>query len=133
MRLIFCSQGIDAEQSEMLLGPHGIVDSLFIREVATKTRRGLEGRVSKSQHHGGHIFGYRSVAIEDASRRDNYGRPLVVGAKLSVDEGQAKIIRRIFTWYADGLSIKGVTKQLNRAHIESRAASPWPTAILGAE
>jgi site-specific DNA recombinase len=126
VRLIFCSQGIDSdsEQSEVLLATHGIVDSLFIRELASETRRGLEGRVLKSQHHGGHIFGYRSVPIEDASRRDNYGRPLVVGAKLAVDEGQAKIIRRIFTLYADGLSIKAVTKQLNREHIESPRPRP---------
>jgi site-specific DNA recombinase len=126
VRLIFCSQGIDSdsEQSEVLLATHGIVDSLFIRELASKTRRGLEGRVLKSQHHGGHIFGYRSVPIEDASRRDNYGRPLVVGAKLAVDEGQAKIIRRTFTLYADGLSIKAVTKQLNREHVVSPRPRP---------
>ncbi len=46
VRLIFVSQGIDtdSEQAEVLLATHGIVDSLYIRELAKKTHRGVEGR-----------------------------------------------------------------------------------------
>ncbi|MGO9589036.1 MAG: recombinase family protein [Candidatus Acidiferrales bacterium] len=124
VRIVFVSQGIDSddEQAEVLLATHGIVDSLYIRELGKKTHRGLEGRVLNQLHHGGRIFGYRSVPIEDPERRDQYGRPTIAGARLQVDDEQAKIIRRIFSLYANGLSIKGVTKKLNA----ERTLSPTP-------
>ena len=126
VRIVFVSQGIDSddEQSEVLLATHGIVDSLYIRELGKKTHRGLEGRVLNHMHHGGRIFGYKSIPIEDPERRDQYGRPLIAGAKLEVDAMQAKTVRRIFTLYASGLSIKRVAKRLNVEGI----VSPTPRA-----
>jgi site-specific DNA recombinase len=126
VRIVFVSQGIDSdsEQADVLMGTHGIVDSLYIRELAKKTYRGVEGVVLKHQHSGGRIFGYRSVPIEDATKRDQYGRPLIAGARLQVDGIQAKAIRRIFSLYASGLSIKATTKKMNADKI----ASPTPRA-----
>lgn len=126
VRVVFVSQGIDSEseQAEVLLATHGIVDSLYIRELAKKTFRGVEGRVLERLHHGGRIFGYRSVPIEDPERRDQYGRPLISGVRLRVDDTQAQIVRKIFALYASGLSIKGVAKRMNR----DKAASPTPRA-----
>ena len=59
VRIVFVSQGIDTqdEQSEVLMATHGIVDSLYIRELGKKTHRGLEGRVLAKMHAGGRIFG----------------------------------------------------------------------------
>jgi site-specific DNA recombinase len=121
VRLILISQGIDSEseQSEVLLATHGIVDSLYIKELAKKTHRGLEGKALSKLHTGGKCFGYRSVPIEDPTRKDNYGRPLVSGARLAVEPTEADIVRRIFEMYANGLSIKAVTKQLNAEKILS--------------
>jgi site-specific DNA recombinase len=121
VRLIFVSQGIDSdsEQAQILLATHGIVDSLYIKELGTKTFRGIEGKVLAHQHHGGRIFGYRSVPIEDPDRRDSYGRAVISGVRLEVDEEQAKVIRKVFTMYAGGLSIKAVTKRLNAENIPS--------------
>ncbi len=121
VRLIFVSQGIDSEseQAEVLATVHGLVDSLYIKELASKTRRGLEGRVLNHLHHGGRIFGYRSVPIQDATRKDQYGRPLISGVRLRIDERQAKIVRKIFTLYAAGYSIKAIAKMLNADGEES--------------
>lgn len=81
VRLIFVSQGIDSEseQGEVLLATHGIVDSLYIKELGKKTHRGLEGKVLQGLHSGGRVFGYKSVPIEDPGRRDQYGRPVISG------------------------------------------------------
>jgi site-specific DNA recombinase len=124
VRIVFVSQGIDSdnEQAEVLTAMHGITDSLYIRELGKKTFRGVEGRVLNHMHHGGRCFGYRSVPIEDPNKRDQYGRPLIAGARLQVDEAQAKAIRRIFSLYAGGLSIKATTKKMNADKI----ASPTP-------
>src|ERR1700723_1029732 len=121
VRLVFVSQGFDSdsEQSDILMAVHGITDSQYIKELSKKTFRGLEGKVLAQLHHGGRCCGYRSVPIEDATRRDNYGRPMITGAQLRVDPEQAKIVRKIFTLYAGGLSIKATTKRLNAERVES--------------
>jgi DNA invertase Pin-like site-specific DNA recombinase len=91
VRLTFVSQGIDtdSEQAEVLLATHGIVDTLYIRELAKKTRRGVEGRALNGFHTGGRCFGYRNVPIEDASRIDQHGRATVTGVRLEVSQAEA--------------------------------------------
>ena len=123
VRLIFVSQGIDtdSEQAEVLLATHGIVDSLYIQELAKKTHRGVEGRALQGFHTGGRCFGYRSVPIEDPTRTDSYGRPKIVGVKLEVHPEQAAIVRRIFADYAAGDSIKTIAKKLNVEGVTSPA------------
>jgi DNA invertase Pin-like site-specific DNA recombinase len=61
-RLVAVSQGIDtaSEQADVLMTVHGLVDSLYIKELAKKTHRGLEGRVLSGLHAGGRCFGYRN-------------------------------------------------------------------------
>jgi site-specific DNA recombinase len=126
VRLFFVSQGFDSdsEQSDILMAVHGITDSQYIKELSKKTFRGLEGRVLQHLHHGGNVFGYRSAPIEDPTRRDQYGRALITGARLQVDPEEAKVIRKLFRLYADGLSIKAVTKTLNREHVQSPRPRP---------
>ena len=44
IRFVAVSQGIDSdEQSDVMMTVHGLVDSLYIKELAKKTHRGLEG------------------------------------------------------------------------------------------
>ena len=119
VRLIFVSQGIDtdSEQAEVLLATHGIVDSLYINELAKKTHRGVEGRALQGLHTGGRCFGYRSVPIEDPTRTDPYGRPQILGVQLEIDPGQAAIVRRVFASYAAGDSIKTIAKRLNAERV----------------
>jgi site-specific DNA recombinase len=121
--LIFVSQGIDtdSEQAEVLLATHGIVDSLYIKELSKKTHRGVEGRALQGFHTGGRCFGYRSVPIEDQTRTDTYGRPQIVGVKLEVHPEQAVIVRRIFADYAAGDSITTIAKRLNAEGVPSPA------------
>jgi site-specific DNA recombinase len=121
VRIVFISQGIDSdsEQAEVLTAVHGLVDGLYIKELASKTKRGLEGKALAKLHTGGRIFGYRSVPIEDANRRDQYNRPVIAGVRLAVDAAQAKIVRRIYSLYASGFSLKAITKQLNAEHVRS--------------
>jgi site-specific DNA recombinase len=70
-------------------------------------------------HHGGRVFGYRSVPIEDPEKRDQYGRAAIAGARLTVDDVQAKTVCKIYQLYASGLSIKSVAKRLNSERVQS--------------
>ena len=127
VRLIAVSQGIDSEdeQAHVLVTVHGMVDSLYVRELAKKTHRGLEGLVLKGRHAGGRVFGYNTIAAED-------GR----GKTLVVDDRQAEVVRRIFQMSASGCSLKKIATTLNREGVEpprpraDRPNATWcPTAI----
>jgi site-specific DNA recombinase len=123
IRVVYVSQGIDtdSEQAELLLATHGIVDSLYIRELAKKVHRGVEGLALRGLHTGGRCFGYRSVPVEDSAKTDAYGRPLITGVRLEIDESQATTVRRIFTDYAAGDSIKTIAKRFNAEGVVSPA------------
>lgn len=138
VRVVFVSQGIDtkSEQAEVLLATHGIVDSLYIRELAKKVYRGVEGRALKGMHPGGRCFGYRSQPIEDAAHTDAYGRPIITGVKLAINEPEATTVRKIFSLYVGGLSFERIAKRLNSDGIPSprphraRLGKPWGTSTI---
>lgn len=102
VRLVAVSQNIDSddEQSDVMMTVHGLVDSLYIKELAKKTHRGLEGLALTGFHTGGSCFGYRSVPAGDRAR-------------LEVDEEEARIVRRIFELSASGFSLKAIARELN--------------------
>ncbi|MCL2659676.1 MAG: recombinase family protein [Acidobacteriaceae bacterium] len=108
IRLIAVSQGIDSEneQAHVLVTVHGMVDSLYVKELAKKTHRGMEGLVLRGQHTGGRCFGYDSVPVPD-SAPDSTARQLVV------NETEAVVVRRIFEMSSDGLSLRTIAKTLN--------------------
>ena len=121
VRLVFVSQGIDtsSEQAEVLLATHGIVDSLYISELAKKVHRGMEGRALEKLHCGGRCFGYRNQPIEHATKRDSYGRPAIVGVRLVVNQSEAETVQRIYELYAGGYSLKRIAKLLNAEGVRS--------------
>ena len=127
VQLIAVSQGIDSdhEQSEMLVTVHGLVDSLYVRELAKKTHRGMEGLALRGLHTGGRIFGYDTVSLGEGE-----------GKKLVVNPSEAAIVKRIFELSASGHSLKVITRMLNAEHVppprprEDRVGGEWcPTAI----
>jgi site-specific DNA recombinase len=127
IRLIAVSQGIDSdnEQAHVLVTVHGMVDSLYVKELAKKTHRGLEGLMLRGQHTGGRCFGYNSVPV-----------PGTTGKQLVINENEAVVVRRIFEMSADGQSLKTIAKTLNRECVSpprpragKRYATWCPTCI----
>jgi site-specific DNA recombinase len=117
VRVIYISQAIDSasEQAETLVAVHGLIDSVFLREMATKIRRGLIGQLERGYSTGGLHYGYRSITIPDPSGQlDSHGHPRRLGVQLEIHEDEAAIIRRIFTLYADGFGVSRIVDQLNR-------------------
>jgi DNA invertase Pin-like site-specific DNA recombinase len=121
IRLIAVSQGIDSEheQAELLFTIHGLVDSLYVRELAKKTHRGLEGLALKALHTGGRCLGYRSIECKG-------------GHRLVVDDHEAELVRYIFALYARGLSFKRIATRLTGEGIPTPrtgrklTARTWP-------
>jgi len=133
VRFVAVSQGIDSddEQSDVLMAVHGMVDELFIKELAKKTHRGLEGRALKGLNTGGRCYGYDNVPVPTILGAD--GTPAV---RKQVNGTEAAVIRRIFQMYADGGSLKSITKTLNAEHVPTpqkrngRRFATWcPSAV----
>ena len=126
VRVIYIAQGFDtsSEQAELLVATHGIVDSLYLKDLAKRTFRGVEQLALQGLHTGGRVFGYRHVPIESATKRDSYGRPAIEGVRLVIDPNQAATVRKIFERYAAGHSMKRIAIDLNG----ERILSPQPRA-----
>ncbi|HXJ47192.1 MAG TPA: recombinase family protein, partial [Candidatus Dormibacteraeota bacterium] len=122
VQLIAVSQGIssDDEQSETLVTVHGLVDSLYVRELAKKTHRGMEGLALRGLHTGGRIFGYDTVSLGEGA-----------GKKLVLNPSEAATVKRIFELSAGGHSLKTIAKKLNVERVppprprEDRAGGEW--------
>src|SRR3989338_1826973 len=98
----YVSQGIDTQKetaSEMIT-LHGMVDSLYIRELAKKTHRGIEGRVLNGFSGGGRRYGYRSEPVY-SGKKDRYGNLEPDGYILKIYEQEAEVVLRIFKMFGE--------------------------------
>jgi DNA invertase Pin-like site-specific DNA recombinase len=98
--------------SEMHIGLGGTMSALFLRNLAEKTHRGLEGRVKQGKSAGGISYGYR------LDRQPLPDGTYTTGDRV-IDETESGIVRRIFTEYDRGLSARSIAIGLNRDGIPS--------------
>jgi len=77
---------------------HGLVDSLYIKELGKKTFRGLQGRAIQGLHTGGRCFGYDIVHDGDSVR-------------YVINDSEAAIVRRIETEPHEGSACFGVAQR----------------------
>ena len=119
VRLVAVSQGIDSssEQADVLMTVHGLVDSLYVKELAKKTHRGMEGKVLHGFHTGGRCFGYRNVRINPQEKDSP--------VRLEVEEAEAAVVRRIFAMSAEGQSLKTIAKALNAERVSTPRGRNW--------
>ena len=122
VRLVTLSEG---EISELHVGLKGTMNALFLKDLAHKTRRGLEGRVRQGKSGGGLCFGYNVVRQVDASGEALHG-------ERRINEGEAPIVRRIFEEFAKGRSPRAIAQSLNKEGIAGPGGRSWgPSTIYG--
>jgi DNA invertase Pin-like site-specific DNA recombinase len=115
VRLITLSEG---EIGELHVGLKGTMNALFLKDLAHKTRRGLEGRVRQGKSGGGLCFGYDVVRKLDAAGEAVHG-------ERRINDGEAAIVRRIFQQCADGRSPRAIAQSLNKEGIPGPAGRSW--------
>jgi DNA invertase Pin-like site-specific DNA recombinase len=122
VKLVTLAEG---EINELHVGLKGTMNALFLKDLAQKTRRGLEGRIRQGRSGGGKAYGYdvvRSFSEDGEPRR---------GAR-TVNEAEAAIVRRIFEAYAAGTSPRAIAHALNREGILGPSGKAWgPSTING--
>jgi DNA invertase Pin-like site-specific DNA recombinase len=120
VHIIGCNDGIDTRAGYgLLLGIRGALNEEARREIGKRTHRGLEGVALNGHNAGGRSYGYRHVAVEDPTRTDHLGRPLVVAVKREIDPEQARQVRRIFKWFVEGYSPRQIADRLNALGVPS--------------
>ena len=102
----------------------GLLGEMFIKNLAQKTRRGLEGRVRAGKSGGGLCYGYDVVGV------DGGGQPLT--GERKVNEAQAAVVREIFRRFAAGDGPRAIARTLNERGVPGPYGRPWgDTTIRG--
>ncbi len=111
--------------SELHVGLKGTMNALFLKDLAQKTHRGLEGRVRAGKSGGGLCFGYDVVRAHAADGT-------LIRGDRQVNEAEAATVRQIFQAFAAGRSPKAIALELNRAGVSGPRGTAWgPSTIYG--
>ncbi len=121
-KIVTVSEG---EISELHVGLKGTMGALYLKDLADKTRRGLEGRARVGKSAGGISYGYRAITKAAATGEIERGDRQIV-------ENEADVVRTIFRKFADGAGPRAIAKQLNAAGVPGPKGRQWmDTAIRG--
>ena len=113
----------EGEISELHVGLKGTMNALFLKDLASKIRRGQRGRIANGFSAGGLSYGY-SVARElDESGEWTRG-------KRAIKQDEANMVRRIFTEYAAGKSPRRIAADLNLDRIPSPRGGQWNASTI---
>ena len=113
----------EGEISELHIGLKGTMSSLFLKDLAQKTHRGLEGRVRKGKSAGGVTYGYDVVRTPQANGEITTGERII-------NEQQAQIVRAIFKDYANGISPRAIAATLNKDGVAGPRRSGWGASTI---
>jgi site-specific DNA recombinase len=84
----------------------GASSEAYRREIARRTRRGLEGLARNGKPTGGRSYGYVSAAESGTGQ-------------VEIHEAHADVVQRIFKLYANGLSPRAIAALLNEERVPS--------------
>ncbi|HXC66002.1 MAG TPA: recombinase family protein [Nitrospiraceae bacterium] len=132
IRLIGVSDGYDsaAKGHKLQASVRGIINELYLDDLREKTHRGLMGQALKGYSCGGLAYGYRRVPIEDPSKQDEYGRPIITAVRWEPDAEQQNWVRWIFERYAAGSSPRDIAAELNQLGVPSPRGGTWCASAI---
>ena len=109
--------------TELHVGLKGTMSALYLKDLAQKTHRGLEGRVRAGRSAGGLCYGYRVI------RQFQADGPTAAGMR-AIEDAEAIVVRRIFTDYAGGLSPRTIARALNQAKVPGPRGGWWTASLI---
>lgn len=113
----------EREIDEVKLAVAGLLGSMFLSNLRTKTFRGLKAAVLAGRLAGGRAYGYRKVVSED-----EVGRP--VHGVFEIDPAQAEVARRIFREFANGRSGIQIATGLNVDEVPGPRGGEWNASTI---
>lgn len=113
----------EGDISELHVGLKGTMNALFLKDLASKVRRGQRGRAEAHRAAGGLSYGYRVVREIGSDGEIERGR-------REIDPEQAAIIQRIFKEYVGGRSPRAIATDLNREGVPSPRGGAWNASTI---
>jgi len=115
----------EGEISEFHIGLKGTMNALFLKDLAQKVRRGLEGRVRHGRSGGGLCYGYTVVREFDSRGNPRYGA-------RGIKKAEAAIVGRIFEEFVANKSPRAIAMSLNAEDVSGPHGKTWgPSTIYG--
>ncbi|MBS0233475.1 MAG: recombinase family protein [Proteobacteria bacterium] len=108
----------DGAVGKMHVGLKGMIASMFLDDLALKTRRGQVGRVKAGRIPGGKSYGYDLVSSLDER------------GQRTINEAEAAIVRRIFEEYVQGRKPIDIVSDLNRERAPSPRGGAWNLSTI---
>ncbi len=108
----------DGEVGKLHVGLKGIIASIYLDDLAQKTRRGQAGRVKAGRIPGGKSYGYD--VIRDGEER----------GRRAINETEAAIVCRIFREYVHGESPLAIAARLNAERVPSPRGGQWNASTI---
>ena len=106
----------EGEITELHVGLKGMMNALFLKDLADKTWRGLRGRVERGRSGGGLCYGYDVMRTTDAA-----GEPVRGGRRID----EAAIVLRVFREFAVGVSPRTIAPRLNDEGVPDPSGKLW--------
>ncbi|MDQ0836217.1 recombinase family protein [Sphingomonas faeni] len=101
----------------------GLLGTIFLKHLVDKTIRGMEAAVLAGRFAGGRAYGYKRAAKLDAKGE-------VIPGILEIDEETAEVVRRIFAWFAAGLSSIQIATRLNEEGVPGPRGGQWNASTI---
>ncbi len=114
---------VDGPVGDVQIGVKAMMGALYLKDLAQKTKRGLEGRIKAGRSIGTAPYGYNVVR-----RLADNGEP--ERGLREIDPAEAAIVRRIFREYVGGASPMRIAKALNAEAIPGPAGGIWYDASI---
>lgn len=118
--IVTLSEGII---SELHVGLAGTMNALFLKNLGTKVRRGLRGRVENKRSGGGISYGYN--VVKRVLENGEYAK-----GEREINVAEAAIIREIFAGYARGISPRAIAASLNERGVPSPSGGEWGASTI---
>ena len=120
VRVISATEKVeDTPEGGLQEGMLELLSEYYVRDLARKVRRGMEGNALKAQDNGYKIFGYDTDPV---TRR------------YVVNEAEAECVREMFAMHIDGMSINSIAHEMARRGWTTTTGSPveynWAYRVL---
>ncbi len=99
----------DGPVDDVHVGLKSTMNAMFLKDLASKTRRGLVGVIESGRQNSSPAYGYRLANLMEGSR--------VIRGLRDIDPDTSPIVRRIYDLYVNGASARAIAKLLNEENI----------------
>ncbi|WP_316397171.1 recombinase family protein [Bradyrhizobium sp. 33ap4] len=107
----------DGIAGDIHIGVKGLLGSLYLKDLAQKTRRGQAGVNRDGRHNGGRSYGYRPIPGK--------------AGELEIDVAEAAVVRTIFADYLDARSPRDIAAALNKKTLPGPRGGAWNASTIG--